>query len=357
MEPVRVGIVGCGRISPAYVKNIKAHFGAVCGVVACADIREEAARERAEELDIPRACTVEELMADDTVELVVDLTNPGAHYRVSMAALQAGKHVFVEKPLTTTLEQGREVLAAAEAKGLSVGGAADTFLGGGLQACRAVVDNGDIGTPTFAQVMFGTGGRHARYLGIYGGPLFDMGSYFVTALVSLFGPVAAVTGMVKQLDDSEMAAAELPSDIAWPFSTPYEAVAVLRFAGGHTASLSIVGGTCSYFPRIEVYGSEATLLTNDPNSYGGRVAVRDKDRAEKDVDPGEGFVEDGRGLGVAEMALAIRQDRQPRTNGTLMFHVLETLHAVRTASQTQNVVQLQSTCDQPEPFDAHDVTG
>ncbi len=351
MGAVRVGIVGCGRISPAYIRNLQGHFAKVAEVVACADINAEAAQKRAEEFKVPRACTVDELLADRDVQVVVDLTNPGAHHLVSLAALEAGKHVFVEKPLATTLELGRRLLETAERKGLQIAGAADTFLGAGLQASRAAIDNDTIGTPTFAQAILGTGGKHRRYLAIYGGPLYDMGSYFVTALVSLLGPVARVAGVTTEaaLDDGGNASVDSP--LAFPFETPLSASAVLQFVSGTTATLTLAGETCRYFPRIEIYGTKATLLTNDPNGYGGRVAIRDPDRKEEDVATESGFGVEGRGLGVAELAHAIANGRTARANGALMYHVLEILFGIQRSSQTGTHVTIESTCEKPEAFD------
>jgi predicted dehydrogenase len=351
MSAMKVGIVGCGNISPAYIKNLQGHFSKVAQIVACADISAEAARKRADEFKIPKACTVDELMADKSVQIVVDLTNPGAHHLVSQAALDAGKHVFVEKPLAVTLELARKMLATAEKKGLQIAGASDTFLGAGLQASRKAIDSDQIGSPSFAQALLGTGGKHRRYLAIYGGPLYDMGSYFITALISLFGPIARVSGITTNATLDDGGNAKVDSPLAFPFETPLSASAVLQFVSGQVATLTLAGETCRYFPRVEIYGTKATLITNDPNGYAGRVAIRDPDRKEVDVALEGGFAAEGRGLGVAELAHAISTGRTARANGKLMFHVLDVMHAIHRSSVTGTHVALTSTCEKPAAFD------
>ncbi len=347
MEAVKTGIVGCGRICPAYVNNLKTHFAHLVDITACADIDADAAGARADEFGIPVACTPDELLGRTDIELVVNLTNPAAHHPVSVRALEAGKHVFVEKPLATTLELAKELVERAEGAKLTLAGAADTFLGAGLQTCRLVLDRGDIGVTGTAQALIGMGVRSERYQTIYGGPLFDMGPYYTTALVALFGAVSRVTGFVK-LGAEEPGNA---SSLAFPFETPVTAAAVLEFGCGLIATLHASAEACCYLPRVDVFGSEATLRLTDANSYGGTVIVRDPQGAERSVGLEHGFGERGRGLGVADQALAIREQRAPRANGTLMYHVLDILHAVRLSAGTGEAVEVASTCERPVPLD------
>ena len=135
MRKVKVGVIGCGNISGIYFQAGQTFE--ILDIVACADLIPERAQAAAEKYGIPKACTTEELLADPEIEIVVNLTIPQAHAEVSLAAIEAGKHVYVEKPLAVTREDGLKVLEAAKAKGLRVGGAPDTFLGGGLQTCRS----------------------------------------------------------------------------------------------------------------------------------------------------------------------------------------------------------------------------
>ena len=197
-EKVKVGIVGCGVISGIYLKNLPTFE--MVEVAACADIVLERAQARAAEFGVPRACRPEALLADPAIELVVNLTIPKAHAEVALAAVEAGKSVYNEKPLTVERAQGRELLRRAKAAGVLVGGAPDTFLGGGIQTCRQLIDDGAIGEPVAATAFFaGHGHEHwhpdpAFYYQAGGGPMFDMGPYYLTALVSLIGPIRRVAG-------------------------------------------------------------------------------------------------------------------------------------------------------------------
>lgn len=348
MVPVKTGIVGCGKICPAYVNNLKSHFSHLVDVVACADIDPRAAKTRADELGIAVACSTDELLGNGDIELVVNLTNPGAHHPISMQALEAGKHVFVEKPLATTLELARELVDRANAADLTLAGAADTFLGAGLQTCRRLMDRGEIGEAGTAQALITLPAKSDRYLTVYGGPLFDMAPYYTTALVALLGPVSRVTGFVKAGPGER----DISSLLAFPFETPLTAAAVLEFRSGLVATLHASGEGCCYLPRVDIFGSDATLRLTDANSYGGTVIVRDQERTERTVELENGFAEQGRGLGVAEQALAIREGRSPRAEGRLIYHVLDILHAVRMSASTGQAIRVESTCEQPAPFDA-----
>ena len=192
-KPVKVGIVGCGTISGIYLKN-GAIFDTI-EVVACADIDMDRAKARAEEYGVPKACTVEELLADPEVEIVVNLTIPKAHAKRRWAAIEAGKSVYNEKPLAVEREEGRALLEMARAKGVLIGGAPDTFLGGGLQTCRKLIDDGWIGEPVAANAFMMSHGHESWhpdpdfYYQPGGGPMFDMGPYYLTALVALIGPI------------------------------------------------------------------------------------------------------------------------------------------------------------------------
>lgn len=343
---VRVGVVGCGKISPAYVNNLKRHFSHLCDVVGCADVDMDRARTQAAELGIAEVWTVDELIASPKVELVIDLTNPGAHHPVSHRALSAGKHVFVEKPMATTLELCHELVNQAEAKGVTLAGAVDTFLGAGLCTCRRLIDEGVLGVPGTAQALIGLPARTPQYLSLYGGPLYDMAPYYVTALVALLGPVRRVTGFVRLGQERPDTAAP----ISFPFETPVTAAATLELAGGLLATLHATGETCSYFPRVEIFGSNATLCLPDANAYGGPVLIRDKD-GEREIPLDPGFAERGRALGVAEQARAIRTGALPRTHSRLLYHVSEVLHAIHDSSRQGKAVEIASTCERPAPFD------
>src|SRR4051812_31260708 len=198
---VKVGIIGCGKISGIYLENAP-RFGNI-EITAVADLVPERAQEKAAEYHIPKACSPDELLADPDIEIVLNLTIPNAHASIGFAALNAGKSVYNEKPLTITRDEGQKLLALAKQKGLLVGGAPDTFLGAGLQTCRDVIDSGVIGEPIAATAFMMSHGHESWhpdpefYYQVGGGPMFDMGPYYLTALTTLIGPVASVSGSTR----------------------------------------------------------------------------------------------------------------------------------------------------------------
>ena len=201
ITPTKIGVIGCGNISGAYLSAGKKFE--ILQIAACADLDMERARAKAEEFGVPVACTVQELLADPSIEIVVNLTIPKAHAEVAMAVIAAGKSVYNEKPLAITREDGRRMLDAAQAKGVRVGCAPDTFLGGGIQTCRKLIDDGAIGTPIAATAFMMCHGHESWhpdpefYYKLGGGPMFDMGPYYLTALVNLIGAVRRVTGSTR----------------------------------------------------------------------------------------------------------------------------------------------------------------
>lgn len=364
MEKVRIGIVGCGKISSIYFKNCKS-FSAL-EVVACADLNVARAQASAEEHGIPKACSVEELLADPSIELVINLTIPAAHSSVCIQALEAGKHVYVEKPLAVTREEGQQILATAKRQGLLVGSAPDTFLGGGIQTSIKLIQDGWIGTPVAASAfMIGRGHEHWHpdpefYYAPGGGPMFDMGPYYLTALVSILGPIQRVTGSAKisYPERTITSAPKFGNKIT--VETPTHLAGVLDFHSGAIGtiitSFDAFGG--SQLPRIEIYGSEGTISVPDPNTFGGPVSVRRHDSKEfSEIPLTHGYSENSRGLGVLDMAFAIRNGRQNRANGELAYHILEAMHGFHDAARDGKHYIMQSTCEKPKPMPNHLVRG
>ena len=351
-KPVKIGIVGCGNISAAYLK-IAPTFD-ILEVAACADLDPERAQARAEEFEVPRACSVEELLADPSIEIVINLTIPGAHAAVGLAALEAGKCVYNEKPLAVSREDGRRVVDKALERGLLLGGAPDTFLGGGHQTCRKLVDDGWIGEPVAAAAfMVGHGHENwhpdpAFYYKQGGGPMFDMGPYYLTALVNLMGPVRRVTGMTRITFPERTITSEPKFGEKIEVEVPTHIAGVMEFGNGAvgtiTTSFDVWGGQ---LPRIEVYGTEGSLSVPDPNGFGGRVQVK-RGRGEwQDVPLTHEYTENSRSVGVADMAYALRSGRAHRVNGDLAYHVLDVMHAFHDAQDEGRRVDLQSTCERP----------
>jgi predicted dehydrogenase len=355
-QQATIGIVGCGKISSIYLQNLGAFPGAA--VVACADIDMERAREQAAQFAVPRACTVEELLADPAIEIVLNLTIPQAHGPVALAALEAGKSVYNEKPLAIDRAPARRLLEVAKQRGLRVGGAPDTFLGGGIQACRRVVDSGVIGTPVAAAAfMLGHGPEswHPNPDFFYqpgAGPMFDMGPYYLTALVSLLGPVRRVTGATRISFPERTIGSQPLAGSKIAVNVPTHVTGLLEFADGPVATIVTSFDVWSHnTPRLEIYGSEGTLSLPDPNTFGGPVRVRGaREREWMDVPIEFGNTGNSRGIGVLDMAAAIRRSRQHRASGALAFHVLDIMHAIHDASREGRHVALESSVTRPAPL-------
>jgi predicted dehydrogenase len=355
-KPVNVGIVGCGTISAIYLKN--ARWLSAIEVVACADLFVERAEARAAEYGVPKACGVAELLADPAIEIVLNLTIPNAHAEIALAALEAGKSVYNEKPLAIGRADGQRLLALAAAKGLRVGCAPDTFLGGGIQTCRKLIDDGAIGQPVAAVAfMVNHGPEHWHpdpdfYYQVGAGPMFDMGPYYLTALVNLIGPVRRVTGSARITTPERTITSEPKYGTTIRVNTPTHVAGLLDFASGAVGtiitSFDVWGAN---LPRIEIYGTEGTLSVPDPNTFGGPVRLNRARRPEwEDVPLAYSYAENSRGLGVADMAAAIRSGRPHRASGALAYHILDLMHAFHDASRTGAHIDVASTCDRPAPL-------
>jgi predicted dehydrogenase len=355
VEKVKIGIIGTGNIFRAYVKGCRAFR--ILEIAACADIDLGKARARAAEFDVPRACSVEELLVDPEIQIAVNLTIPQAHAEVSLAAIDAGKHVHSEKPLAVTREDGQRILAAAREKGVLVGCAPDTFLGGGGQTCRKLIDDGWIGEPVAAVgFMIGHGPEswHPNPDIFYqtgAGPLFDVGPYYLTGLVNLLGPVRRVCASARISFPERIATSEQHYGRRIPVEVPTHVSGALDFVAGPISTLiTSFDVWASNLPRIEIYGSEGSLSVPDPNIFGGRVLVRRAGAHEWGEIPLTHDPEVGRGIGVAEMAYAITYGRPHRTSGELAYHVLDLMHALVESSESGRHVEVASRCAQPAPL-------
>jgi predicted dehydrogenase len=352
MNRVNVGVIGCGRISGQYLENLVHRFAFCLNTSTCADIVREAAERRAQEFGIPRVSSVEELLADPEIEIVVNLTVPAAHYQVTQAALNAGKHVYTEKPLAVTREDGQALVALARERGLLLGGAPDTFLGAGLQTCRKLLDDGWVGTPLTAQASIAMGVFSPRYHTLGAGPMFDMGPYYVTALVALLGPVVRATGSARIPFPQKSNPDPLSPQFGQPFAveTPTVVSGVLDFENGEIATLTTTCEIFGYQPRLVIYGTEGILTCNDPNMFGGPVLVRRRNGETLEVPLTHGYDNRNRGLGLADMAYALRNKRPMRAGDRLLYHVHDVMHAIHDASAQGAHVVLQSRTERPAPF-------
>lgn len=354
MKKVKVGVIGCGNISDIYLKNCTQTFD-ILEVAACADLIIERAQAKAEQYNIPKACTVEELLADPEIEIVLNLTTPGAHAEVCLAALNAGKHVYVEKPLAVAREDGQKILQTAKEKGLLVGAAPDTFLGGGIQTCRKIIDDGWIGQPVAATAfMMGRGPESWHpdpefYYKAGGGPMFDMGPYYLTALIYLMGPIKRVTGSAQITFPERVIASQPKYGTKIEVEVPTHVAGILDFETGAVGTIiTSFDVWASQLPRIEIYGSLGTLSVPDPNTFGGPVFIKKAGESEwKEMPLSHGYTENSRGIGVADMAYALRTGRSHRANGELAYHVLDIMHAFHDASEQGKHIMVESTCQRP----------
>jgi predicted dehydrogenase len=355
MQKTGIGIIGCGNICGAYFKGC-AKFEAV-EIVACADINMDAAKKAAEEHGV-RAVTVDELLAMDEIDIVINLTIPAVHAEVSLKILEAGKHVHSEKPLAVSLEDGRTIMDTANAKGLRVGCAPDTFLGAGYQTCRKLIDDGKIGRPLAGTVfMLGRGPEswHPNPAFFYqegAGPMFDIGPYYMTALVHLLGPVKQVSAVTTKGFEKRIAGCKEHLGEELPVEVPTHYSGTLVFASGAVVTVGISFDVHKHCHRpMEIYGADGSLLAPDPNTFGGPVSVfRPGDDDWQDATFTHGYEENSRGIGVADMAQALQGGRPHRCSGELAYHVLEIMHAYEKSSNEGKTINLESTCDQPAPF-------
>jgi len=357
-----VGVIGCGVISKAYMTAMQ-RFSTI-ELKAVADMRSAAAQARGAEFGVP-AMRVDEMLKHDDVEIVVNLTVPLAHTDVSLAALNAGKHVHSEKPIGVNVAEARKVIDLAAAKGLRVGSAPDTFLGGGHQTARKLIDDGAIGTPVGGSVFFGCPG-HERWHpapGFYylrgGGPMLDMGPYYIADLINLMGPIASVMGYATRPKLERIVTSQPMNGAKIPVEVSTHVTGVLEFVSGAVVSITMSFDVPKHkHVPIEIYGSAGSLLVPDPNRFGGEVALA-KSGGEWETVPLTHGNADGefRSIGVADMAAAILQDRPHRASGALALHALEAMEAFQTSSDEGRRVALTTTVDRPAMIPAGLPTG
>lgn len=374
MSPLRVGVIGCGRISDIYFRNL--NRCTPVDVVACASLELAESQAKASQHDIPLACTPDELLANPDIDLVLNLTIPAAHADVSLQALAAGKHVYSEKPLVIDPEQGQRVLAEASSRRLLVGNAPDTFLGGRWQTVRKLIDEGVIGKPTGVMAFVGTHGteRHNPNPDFYyqrgGGPMLDLGPYYLSAMVNCLGPIQRVAGMSNRVAQSRMIE-NGPRHGHWmDVEVDTHVQGMLEFENGVIGTITMSFDVWdSDTPRFEIYGEEGTLCIADAdpvhgaNIFQGQVLYRTRQSsrwthqprpAGRDAwqvaDNSHSLNEDFRGIGLVDMACAIIEERAPRCSGDMAYHVLEAMLGIINSPANGQYVSLSSRCERPEPL-------
>jgi len=360
MTATRVGVVGCGAISGAYFKMARRLQD--IEMVACADLNREAAEARAREFAIPKVCDVEELLADPEIEIVLNLTVPKAHAPVALAALAAGKHTYAEKPFGVTREEGEALLAAARDRGLRVGCAPDTFMGAGVQTARQVIDEGGIGRPVaFTAFMMGRGHESWHpsprfYYEVGGGPMFDMGPYYLTALLNLLGPVRRISGAAAIAIPERVITSQPRHGERIQVETPDHICGTMEFEQGAVGTIitsfaTLFAGYDGTFP-ITVFGTDGTLRVPDPNGFDGPIQLRRPgDEEWRDV-PHAFPAGYGRAVGLADMAHAIRTGRPHRANGEQAFAVLDLMQGFLDSSREGRFREPVSRYERPAPMPA-----
>lgn len=352
VTPIRVGIVGAGYISAAYLKAAK-NFPDLA-VVSCADALRSNAEQRGKEFGL-KVQDLDELFREERVDLILNLTTPQSHLAVSSQALEAGKHVYSEKPLALSLENAEVLLKSAQRHNVRLGCAPDTFLGGGQQTARKLIDDGAIGKPLGGTAFVLTPGPESWhpspefYYQTGGGPVFDMGPYYITALINLLGPVRRVTSIAKRGFEERLFGAgprkgeKFRVEIFTHFNAllEFEQGAIISFH----ASFDVQGH--SHLP-IEIYGTNGSLQIPDPNYFGGQVRLLEKGGRWVDMPLTHGFSDGNyRILGVAEMACAIRTSRPHRASDEIALHTVEVMEAIVLGGESGRPIPIHSHCERP----------
>lgn len=370
----KIGLIGCGRISDIYLQNCAKFSG--LEVVACASLDLDEARAKAAQYNIPIACMPLEIFENPEIDAVLNLTIPSAHAEISLEALRAGKHVYSEKPFAIELADGQAILEVSAKTGLLVGNAPDTFLGGRWQTVRKLIDEGVIGDPTGVTAFVGTHGteRHHPNPDFYyqkgGGPLWDLGPYYLTVMVFLLGPFARVAGLSRRTFDQRMIE-NGPRNGEWmPVKVDTHIESLLEFRSGVIGSMTMSFDVWdSETPRFEIYGTKGTICIPDPdpvhgaNDFHGPVLFRTQEtsrwthqprpKGREDWQVAEnkhGFNENARGLGLWDLALAVQNNRPARASGQMAYHVCEVMSGILEAPLLGRYVEISSSCDRPEPL-------
>lgn len=372
MDKVKVGIIGCGVISNTYIRDIQ-KFYELLEISVCADVNEELAKRHAEKYQIPVGCSVEELLSMEDIEIVINLTPPRFHAELNKKILLSGKHVFCEKPFALTVEEADEILSLAKEKGLLAGSAPDTFMGSSIQTCRKLLEDGWIGKPLYVTANMMSNGVetwHPAPSNFYkagAGPLYDMGPYYLTALVTLLGPIKRVSAFSATGFPTRRIFVGPDKGKDLQVETPTHYSGVLELENGVLVSMNISFDIWySNLPLLEIYGTEGTLEVPDPNMSGGTPKVYRKERTldslycesdetkakqGKSQEVPELYSNIGsytRGIGVLDMAYAIREHRALRTDAKLARHVIEAITGMMKAAREHEVYEMQTTCSIPE---------
>jgi len=363
MDRVGIGIIGTGKISSAYIEAAK-NFP-ILDIRALADLNPTVSQAKADEYGL-RSVAMDDIFTDPQVDIILNLTIPKAHVEVGLRALEAGKHVYSEKPLGITFEQGRQLVEAGRQKGLRVGCAPDTFLGGSHQSARLLMDQGILGKPVGGTAYFMCPGHErwhpnpAFYYEAGGGPMLDMGPYYITDLVNLFGPVAKVAGATAMPSRTRTITAKERAGEVIPVHVPTHVSGTLIFRNDAVVQITMSFDVAGHrHVPLELYGTDATLLVPDPNTFGGQLELLRKggewEKIPTTLPYGDGT--NYRSIGLADMAQALVSNRPHRASGELALHVLEVMEAFERSMESGRHVEMTTTLERPEPIGSSLVEG
>lgn len=371
---LRIGIVGCGNISDIYLTNIPTFKD--LAVTAVADLKLEAAEAASAKYGVP-AVPVDRIFQADDVDLILNLTIPAAHAAVSLAAIEGGKHVYTEKPLATSLTDGRTILAKAAEKGVRVGSAPDTILGAGVQRARQLFDEGAVGqVVTGTATVLGHGMEHWHpspefFFKPGGGPVLDMGPYYIATLVTLLGPIKSVraTGQIGRTERVVTSEGPMKGKTI-RVETLTTVNALYRFESGADVVFLASWDVWAHGQRpLELHGTKASIRVPDPNFFGGTIEIAPGPESWTSIDVGdeaygrinwpaaEPRLANYRGLGLADLAAAIREGRPHRASGDLALHTLSVMLGTLEAASNGSVVTIKDGCNRPEALSAAEAVG
>ncbi|WP_306262128.1 Gfo/Idh/MocA family protein [Pararhizobium sp. IMCC21322] len=364
MSVLGVGIIGCGNISTTYFSLAPLFKG--IEIRACADLNSAAAKAKADEYGV-RADTIDGLLSADDIDIIVNLTIPDAHYGVTKQILEAGKHAYSEKPVVLTLEEGKALRDLAAQKGLMVGSAPDTFLGGAHQQARAHIDSGAVGTITSGTaIVLSHGMEHWHpnpdfFFQPGGGPVLDLGPYYIANLINLIGPVKRVAALTSMASRTRTISSEPRAGETVPVDTPTNVHALLEFEQGATITmLSSWDVWAHQHSEMELYGTGGSVYLPDPNFFGGAVSAGGADfsevaplpdwdhpfRVNNQEQNGVGRA-NYRAAGLADMAMAIMDGRDHRCSLERALHAVDIMTSILKSGETGEFVAMSTTCSRP----------
>ncbi|WP_337267359.1 Gfo/Idh/MocA family protein [Oryzifoliimicrobium ureilyticus] len=361
-----VGIIGCGNISTTYF-SLSPLFKGI-KVLACADLNADMAKQRAEEFGV-KAQSIDELLANSELDVIVNLTVPAAHYAVSKSILEAGKHVYSEKPLVLSLEEGEELRRIGREKRLFIGCAPDTFLGGAHQLARKYIDEGGVGRITSGTCHVMSPGMEMWHPnpGFFflqgGGPILDLGPYYVANLINLIGPVKRVGALTSMANPTRTITSQPLAGTIIPVETPTTIHALLEFVSGATVTLSASWDVWSHrHANMELYGTEGSIYVPDPNFFGGDVEVSGRDKNIRPLEAWDhpfsrlnqespnGSRANYRTAGLADMAIALIEGRDPRCSLDRSLHGIDIMTSILKSGAEGRFVDMTTSCTQPAPL-------